>query len=236
MIKNSGIDYFGLTYPFASLHNKTTVRYRQKMYYFLQKSINGVNDKRFLDHGSTPNTQRDASNCFIKWLLADRAQVYATSPENIEHLVAIYPGLQIVPWPPHASDIRGLNCLISSAVIEHVGAEEQQIQYLRDLIKLCPQIFITTPNRYHWLEFHTKLPLIHWLPRGWHRWLLKVIGLNFWAQPKNLHLISAKEFQRIIHLAAIQEGQSVNLSWYKPRLLGLVSNLCILIQCTREPS
>jgi hypothetical protein len=115
-------------------------------------------------------------------------------------------------------------------VIEHVGSERVQVEYIESLLGLSPCLFMTTPNRFHWLEFHTKLPLLHWLPRSWHRAVLKAIGLKFWAKEKNLRLISKSEFEAMIQRAARNLDLSVELTWYTPKFLGMVSNLCVLVR------
>jgi hypothetical protein len=229
MAEKLGIDYFGKNRPLAKLHGKTTLQMRRKMYDFLENAVDGVRGKKFLDHGSTPETTRQASNCLIRWLLEDDAKVYACSPEEISHLAAFFPGLLVLDWPPTPSQVEGIDYIISSAVIEHVGNEQSQIEYVSSLLRLCPRLFITTPNRYHWLEFHTRLPLLHWLPRSWHRAVLNLIGMKFWAREKNLRLLAEDEFARIIEQAARINGLKVTLHWYKPKFLGLVSNLCVLV-------
>lgn len=232
MTQTKGIDYFGKKLPFSGLHSQTTVKFRRKIYDFLNQSIGGVKGKIFLDHGSTPETTRKASNCFIRWLLEDGAKVYATSPEEINHLEQVFPKLTVLDWPPNPDTLPRIDYLISSAVIEHVGSESSQIDFVRSLLALNSKILLTTPNRYHWLEFHTKLPLLHWLPRPWHRGMLRVLGLDFWAMEKNLRLLSEKELTDIVKKAAQMSDLKVNLTWYKPKLLGKVSNLCILIQAS----
>ena len=48
-----------------------------------------------------------------------------------------------------------------------------------NIIKLSKKYFIIiTPNRLHPLEFHTKIPLIHWMPKKIHRKILKFLGFN----------------------------------------------------------
>ncbi len=230
MSQTKGIDYFGKKLPFSGLHSQTTVKFRRKIYDFLKQAIGGVEGKTFLDHGSTPETTREASNCFIRWLLADNARVYATSPEEISHLEQIFSELRVLPWPPSLDKLPRIDYIISSAVIEHVGSESSQIDFIRSLLTLHPHILLTTPNRYHWLEFHTKLPLLHWLPRKSHRAMLRLLGLKFWAMEKNLRLLSEKDLTDIVKKAAQISDREVNLTWYKPKLLGQVSNLCILIQ------
>ena len=156
--------------------------------------------------------------------------MYATSPEDINHLEQVFPGLVVLDWPLDSGKLPRIDYIISSAVIEHVGSESSQIDFVRSLLALHPNILLTTPNRYHWLEFHTKLPLLHWLPRNWHRAVLRLLGLNFWAMEKNLRLLSEKDLIRIVKKAAQMSHMDINLIWYKPKLLGKVSNLCILIQ------
>ncbi len=229
MSKILGIDYFGHKLPFARLHSQTTLKVRRKVYDFLKHSIGEIEGKAFLEHGATPNTTREASNCFIHWLIEDGAKVYATSPENIVHLEQVFPKLTVLSWPPELSSLSQIDYIISSAVIEHVGSESSQIDYVTNLLQLHPKILITTPNRYHWLEFHTKIPLLHWLPRSWHRQLLRGIGLTFWGSENNLRLLSRKDLLKIIQKAARINDLDVNLTCYYPRFLGMVSNLCVLI-------
>ncbi|MEH2441274.1 hypothetical protein [Nostoc sp.] len=224
-----GIDYFGRNLPFTKLHIKAAVKARRKMYVWLRKQVGSVEGKIFLDHGSTPDIIREDSNCFIRWLMEDGAKVYATSPEDINHLEKIFPGLTIVSWPPKKGSLEKIDYIISSAVIEHVGLEKNQIQYINDLLQLSSNILIATPNRYHWLEFHTKIPLLHWLPRSWHRRILKIIGMNFWASENNLHLLSQKDLWKIINASSKVNQLKINVSWYKPIFLGMVSNLVVLL-------
>ncbi|PZD74287.1 hypothetical protein C1752_01427 [Acaryochloris thomasi RCC1774] len=234
MSEQLGIDYFGRKHPLADLHNQTTLKYRRKIYHFLVEAIGGVEGKVILDHGSTPDTEREASNCFIRWLVQDQAQVRATSPEPIAHLAQAFPGVKVMDWPLQLASNETLDCVLSSAVIEHVGSQTDQVEYVRSLLQLGSPLLMTTPNRYHWLEFHTKLPLIHWLPRAWHRGLLKLIGKTFWASESNLRLLSQQDFATVIDQALQHQALEVAITWYQPKFLGMVSNLCIFIQPTSQ--
>lgn len=229
MPNKQGIDYFGHGLPFARLHSKTTLRMRRKIYGFLKEVVGEVKGKTFLDHGATPETRREASNCFIRWLIEDGAIVYAVSPENIIHLEQIFSQLTVLDWPPTPLSLEPVEYIISSAVLEHVGSENNQIEYIRNLLNLKSSILLTTPNRYHWLEFHTKLPLLHWLPRSLHRSLLSSLGLKFWATETNLRLLCEAELTRMIHQAAVINSMTVKLHWFQPKFLGMVSNLCVFI-------
>lgn len=243
-------DYFGDRISWLDRQRmQASLRVRRQMYTWLRDRLGGVAGKVILDHGSTPDTEHIDSNCFIQWLLNDGAMVYATSPEPIAHLETVFPGLHVVAFPPDPSTLPALDCVLSSATIEHVGNKYQQVQYCRDLLAIAPQICLTTPNRYHWLDFHTKIPLIHWLPRAVHRWILRLLGLKFWAQEANLRLLSKHDLQRLISrsitetIAAAKpitqadldrghshQHQDVEVEWCEPKFLGRVSNLAVLVR------
>lgn len=230
MVETHGIDYFGRNHPLAKIHTQATLKIRRQIYDWFSKKIGGIRGKFFLDHGSTPDTLRQDSNCFIRWLFEDGGSVYATSPEDITFLEEVFPGLIVKSFPPNKSSFSKLDYTISSAVIEHVGSERHQVEYFNSLLQLYPQILLTTPNRYHWLEFHTKLPLLHWLPRNWHRKLLTLMGMKFWASEQNLRLLSKQDLAKIIKRSSQMTNLQLNVSWYEPEFLGMVSNLVVLIQ------
>lgn len=224
-----GIDYFNRNHPLTSLQIKSSLRVRRSIYDWFACQIGTVRGKAFLEHGSTPDTTRADSNCFIQWLLEDGAIVYATSPEDIIHLEQVFPGLKTIPWPPIKSTTKNLNYVISSAVIEHVGSRESQVEYLNTLLDLSSNILLTTPNRNHWMEFHTKLPFLHWLPRKYHRFLLAKLGMEFWSKEQNLHLLSRRDLVNLIELSSRRTKMELREDWYQPRLMGIVSNLVVLL-------
>ena len=81
--------------------------------------------------------------------------------------------------------------VISNATIEHVGSLENQIKMVSNIIRLSKKFFIlTTPNRFYPIDFHTKLPLIHWLPKKIHRKILSLIGLQYLDKEENLNLLN----------------------------------------------
>jgi hypothetical protein len=54
----------------------------------------------------------------------------------------------------------------SAAVIEHVGSFARQCDFLKECCRVARRaVFVTTPNRWFPVEFHTILPLVHWLPK-----------------------------------------------------------------------
>jgi SAM-dependent methyltransferase len=101
---------------------------------------------------------------FYPW----RSKVTAVGLHDGERFRERYPEVTYVqadacalPFPDDAFD-----CYFSNAVVEHVGDRARQRAFVAEALRVAPCVFITTPNRRFPIEVHTKLPLVHWLPRG----------------------------------------------------------------------
>jgi hypothetical protein len=231
-----GIDYMTRSHPLFHLAGNASLRVRRRQYEWFRDRIGGFAGKTVLDHGSTPDTLSADSNCFIRWLLEDGATVYSSSPEDITHLEGIFPGLRVLPWPPRAHLQEPPDVVVSSSVVQHVGARAAQAAYVADLLTLGPRVFLSTPNRRHWLEFHTKFPLLHWLPKARHRAILSTLGMKFWASESNLNLLDRDDVEALLSEAAATDGLTIETAWYQPRFLGQISHLVALVTDIRRPA
>ena len=84
--------------------------------------------------------------------------------------------------------------VISNATIEHVGSYLEQLKMIENIIKLTKKIFIiVTPNRMHPIEFHSKIPFLHWLPKKLHREVLSIFGLKYLSREENLNLLKSSD-------------------------------------------
>ena len=114
--------------------------------------------------------------------------------------------------------------VISNATIEHVGKFENQIKMMKNIIKLASKNFvISTPNRYHPIDFHTKLPLLHWLPKKIHRKVLNILNLKYFAKEENLNLLSKNDLKSLLEICGIEKYKIFNI-----RLLGFKSNFIVV--------
>jgi len=114
--------------------------------------------------------------------------------------------------------------VISNATIEHVGGFEQQKKMIENMLLLTKKYFIiTTPNRYHPLDFHTKLPILHWFPKKIHRKLLKLLKLEFFSKEENLNLLSKKDLITLLEIVGVNNFKIFDIS-----LLGFKSNLIVI--------
>jgi ubiquinone/menaquinone biosynthesis C-methylase UbiE len=136
----------------------------------------------------------------------------------------MYPGLRFV-----FADGRHLafadqefDYVHSSAVLEHVGSRQKQAAFLREAWRVARKgIFITTPNRWFPIEFHTVMPFVHWLPPDLFRSFCRRRGLEFFASEDNLNLLSASQLRQVATEAGLEnvKVKSVTLAGWPSNLL-----------------
>jgi hypothetical protein len=196
-----GIDYFGRGHWLSDVQARVSVRARRRMFEVWRSAAGDLAGASVLDVGATPDRERLDSNCMLPWFQEAGLRLSLYSPEDVSHVAASLPGVRIlapepgtrIPAPDASHD-----WVSSSAVIEHVGSAEQQEAFLRECSRVARRgLFVTCPNRWHWLEFHTKLPLLHWLPREGHRAVLRGVGLGTWARESHLRLVGRRELAGI---------------------------------------
>lgn len=180
-----------------------------------------------LDVGVTADIHALSSNYFEKYY-PKKEKIIALSNQDATFLQDIYPGITF--WRGDARELpfadNSIDVIFSSAVIEHVGSLTQQKKMLAECFRVAKQgVFITTPNRWHPVEIHTLLPLLHWLPKSLHRTLLKCLGLTFYSQEENLNLMDRKSLSTLCQELGIQ-----NFSIRGLYTLGFTSNLVLVIK------
>jgi hypothetical protein len=223
-----GIDYFGRGHWLTAIQTRISYRARWRMFRAFHRFA-GSAGGRVLDVGATPDRERLDSNCMIPWLHKSGFDVSLYSPEDIAGLQAVFPYATVLPSagfgrPIPAAD-RSYDWVSAGAVLEHVGSNDQQAAFVQECARVGDGLFLTTPNRRHWLEFHTKLPLIHWLPRETHRSLLARVGLQAWADEQHLNLLSRSDLET---MAARTLGASFDWTIRGVWSLGMPSNLILL--------
>ena len=129
-------------------------------------------------------------------------------------------------WRAMSFEDNSFDIVTSSATIEHVGNFKNQIKFIQECFRVSKhKIFITTPNRYYPIEFHTKIPLIHFLPKNIHRKILHLLGDNFLSLEENLNLLSKNDILKICQILEIKKFKIEEI-----KLFGFVSNFVIIIE------
>ena len=199
------------------------------------KRVRGKMYRDFIDNcGVLPNhtildvaaDQSYSSSNYLEALHPQKDKITACGLDDAAFLEDLYPGLKFefgngleLPFEDCSFDF-----VHSSAVIEHVGSFANQTRLVRGCARVaCRGFFITTPNRWFPIEFHTQIPFVHWLPKPQGRRIFRAVGLEFLADEANLNLMSRSELKSIG-----QELVGYRVNVLDRKLLGWPSNLLLV--------
>lgn len=156
-------------------------------------------DETVLDIGVTSD-QSYASSNYFELLYPYKDRITATGIDDARFLERLYPGVKFtfadalsLPFEDDSFDL-----VHSSAVLEHVGSFANQAKMVSETLRVARRgVYLTTPNRWFPIEFHTQVPLLHWLPKSLCRTAYRRMGLGFFADEANLNLMDTQELARI---------------------------------------
>lgn len=205
--------------------DRIVVKKRQEICDILNNQFNNETIIDVLDVGSTNDNEYESSNYIIKNLknikiFKSISDINITDPffskSFRKSITDTFTDKEI--------SVMKSDLVVSNATIEHVGNIDKQIRMIKNTINLSKKYYvIITPNRFHPIDFHTKLPIIHWLPKKLHRQILKLLNLDFFSQESNLNLLGQKEFKKILDKAGAK-----SFKMYQISLFGFKSNLIVI--------
>jgi SAM-dependent methyltransferase len=110
----------------------------------------------------------------------------------------------------------------SNAVIEHVGDQEKQVLFLKEVKRVSKIAFISTPNKSFPIELHTRTPFLHFLPKQTFDKYLKMVGKS-WATGDYMNLLTKNHLRSLIHRAGIEDHKIIS-----NKLLGFTLDFVII--------
>lgn len=150
--------------PITALFDRLSVRSRRVKMELLDRHLPLAEAHRILDIGS----QIDSEARQLLERVEDKRRITASNiaPQHLEAIRAAYPAIRTVLADARRLPFRDkeFDLVYSSAVIEHVGGPADQARMAEEVRRVGKRWFITTPNRWYPFEFHTRMPLISWLP------------------------------------------------------------------------
>lgn len=218
---NAVIDYFSLGHPLSRLRSHYAWRARERMLQRFIQVFQPTASSKILDVGVTPDTSLIESNHFEQrypW----PGQLTAVSIEDVSGLAKRFPEVSfqtIAPGRLPFAD-QSFDFVFCSAVVEHVGTREQQRAFVAELSRVSRGFLLSTPNRWFPLEFHTILPLLHWLPQRAHQAVLRFIGKDFWAQTSSLNLLGPSDLRGMLPAWPNARVETVRLFGWPSNLIG----------------
>jgi SAM-dependent methyltransferase len=146
-------------------------------------------------------------------------------PEIFERVFPQCAYVQVKRHEPLPFGAQSFDLVFSNAVVEHVGTRKQQKDFLEEILRVGKRAFVTTPNRWYPVEFHTVTPLFHYLPPNVYRRIYAALGFEFLAKAENLNLLDEREF-----LELLPEHARCRAELRYHRFLGLPSNLLLVVR------
>jgi len=205
--------------------DKIVIKKRQEMCDIINEELSDYTIQDALDIGSTNDLDNKSSNYLIRNL--KNIKIYKSiSDQVISNNFFSKCLTKSITENFSYDEIQSMksDVVISNATIEHVGGFEQQKKMIENMLLLTKKYFIiTTQNRYHPLDFHTKLPILHWFPKKIHRKLLKLLKLEFFSKEENLNLLSKKDLITLLEIVGVNNFKIFDIS-----LLGFKSNLIVI--------
>ena len=190
---------YAINHP--KLIDKIVIKKREEMMHIIDNYLKKYALSSALDIGTTNDLENESSNYLIKNI--KNIKIFKSlSNQKIDPKFFQKSINKSITEDLTQDEIYsfGSDVVISNATIEHVGNLNSQLKMISNIIKLSKKFFIiTTPNRYHPIDFHTKIPLIHWLPKSFHRKLLSILGLKYFADEKNLNLLSENNLKYLLN-------------------------------------
>jgi ubiquinone/menaquinone biosynthesis C-methylase UbiE len=207
-----------------SLAIRVSTKMRQAMFRMFMNEFRPTANENVLDVGVTSDQTYDNSNYF-EALYPHRSRIVAVGLQDAAFIEQRYAGVRFLQG--NALDLpfedRSFDLVHSSAVLEHVGSIENQSKVILECVRVARRgVCLTTPNRWFPIEFHTQLPVVHWMPKSAGRYVFRKLGFGDLADEANLNLMTSHELKR---LAACIPRWRFRVA--SPRLFGWRSNLVL---------
>ena len=182
--------------------------------------------KNLLDVGTTPVF--DEYNNIILHSYKNRNNVSSLSNLDCSSLKNKFTKVKFIKGDARKMKFKknSFDTVYSNATIEHVGNRSNQLKFVKECYRVSQKdVFITTPNKFYPIEFHTKLPFLHFLPSKMYKKILSYLGYSFFAKEKNLNLLTVDDLKKYMSFLKIK-----NYNIIKHKFLFMTSNLILHIK------
>lgn len=211
-----------------SLAMRISYSVRRRMFEMFMSEFSPTATDTVLDVGVTSDQSYENSNYF-ETLYPYKDRIIAVGLQDASFLQSQFPGVRYLqanalslPFADNAFDL-----VHASAVLEHVGSSANQARMIAECLRVARRgVCLTTPNRWFPIEFHTQLPIVHWLPKPLCRAIFRQAGFGELADEQNLNLMTSRE---LLRMAPGSSGWNVRVA--AARLLGWKSNLLLFANC-----
>lgn len=162
---------------------------RRRMFDLFMDRLRPDHSTTILDIGVSDDENEGAN--FLEKQYPWRAQITCAGLGQGDAVKEMYPEVRYVPIEPNKRlpfPDKSFDIACSNAVIEHVGGSAQRQAFLAEHLRVARAVFLTVPNRWFFVEHHTSIPLLHYVPSLFRR-VVSNTSRDHWAHVENLDFI-----------------------------------------------
>ncbi|MFA5119234.1 MAG: class I SAM-dependent methyltransferase [Candidatus Omnitrophota bacterium] len=207
-----------------SLVKKFSDKNRQKKLDYFLSYFKPTSGDSVLDIGASENEYQENGNILEKRYPYPE-QITVLGVEEYVRFLERYPAVKVIKYDGQGEfpfRDKAFDFCWSNAVLEHVGDKAAQVFFLNEIKRVSRCAFITTPNKFFPFELHTKIFLLHYLPKKYFDKILLLFKME-WAAGAYMHLLSLYQLKVILKKAGIHKYKI-----RKNRFMGFVVDFVII--------
>jgi len=157
-----------------------------------------------------------ARNYFLKNYRYDPKYYTGLGVQDLSQMSDLFPGKKFIQYPggKFPFEDNEFDWVFSNAVIEHVGDDNAQLQFINEMLRVAKNVFFTTPNKYFPIEAHTNIFFLHWNNAIFYNWCKTH---KTWVTKDNLYLLSGDRLEKLMKLS-----NAASFEIHKGRLFSMV--------------
>ena len=226
--RNGSGYYHYFSFGLESYISRLLLRIREEVFQIFVGTFRPSPSQTILDIGVSADDHPSSNHLEKRYPVTKR--ICGLSPEHLPALRAQFPDMALLQGDARALPFadESFDFVYSHAVIEHVGSRVQQARFLAEALRAARHgVLITTPNRWHPMETHTGLPLLHFLPAPLYRSVYRLLGKGMYASEETLNLMGAS---RLLSMTEELKPNGASVTLHQVRWLGFASNLVVAVQ------
>ena len=145
---------------------------------------------------------------YLEKFYPNLSQITALSIQSLNEFKKQYPGIKTVLYSGGRFPFldKEFSVVHANAVIEHVGNNDYQLEFINEMARCGQQLFFSTPAKEFLFETHTNYPFVHWLPKKLFDFFLTKTGKS-WASRDYMSLLTKKSLHLLMQKAAVKSYQ-----------------------------
>jgi ubiquinone/menaquinone biosynthesis C-methylase UbiE len=212
----------------SQLSSKVSLIVRKKMFSAFQEEF--PDPKSVLDVGVTSESVAPEANYFEE-MFVHKERITACGIEDASDLQNRYPGLKFVRV--HSGQdlpfsARSFEVVFCNAVLEHLVNRAEKLHFLRELVRVSDNLFLTVPCRWFPIEHHTGVPLLHMVHSKLFFYFLRLLGRDQFYNSTNLSFLSESD----LYSLAQELGVAFNIR--RVGFAGFTSNYLLVVHGSKH--